>query len=83
MSRVRRVLAGAPPWTGVGVVWVALVVGLALPQDAFFTYTNLTDILRNNSVPLLMAIVSVRIAAASEGHDCGRRAGAVDGDAKA
>ncbi|HZO37311.1 MAG TPA: ABC transporter permease [Solirubrobacteraceae bacterium] len=54
-SRVRRVLAGAPPWTGVGVVWIGLVIGLALTQDAFFTYTNLTDILRNNSVPLLMA----------------------------
>ena len=53
-----RLLRDAPPWTGVGIVLVAMFVGLALTQDLFFTYTNLNNILRGMAIPLLMAIGS-------------------------
>jgi ribose transport system permease protein len=57
-SRLARLLREAPPWTGVGVVLVMMVVGLAATQDIFFTYTNLNNILRGMAIPLLMAIGS-------------------------
>lgn len=53
-----RLLRDAPPWTGVGVVLVAMVIGLGLTQDLFLTYTNLNNIFRGMAIPLLMAIGS-------------------------
>lgn len=46
----------APPWTGVGVVLVVMVVGLAVSQPLFLTYLNLNNVARGLAIPLLLAI---------------------------
>ena len=56
--RLARLLRDAPAWTGVGVVLVGMVIGLALTQDLFLSYTNLNNILRGMAIPLLMAVGS-------------------------
>lgn len=53
-----RLLRDAPPWTGVGLVLVAMLVGLAFTEDLFLTYTNLNNVLRGMAIPLLMAVGS-------------------------
>ena len=53
-----RFLREAPPWTGVGIVLVAMVIGLGLTQDLLLTYTNVNNILRGMAIPLLMAVGS-------------------------
>ena len=56
--RLARLLREAPAWTGVGVVLVVMMIGLALTQDLFLSYTNINNILRGMAIPLLMAVGS-------------------------
>lgn len=53
-----RLLREAPPWTGVGLVLVAMFAGLAATEDLFLTYTNLNNVMRGMAIPLLMAVGS-------------------------
>jgi ribose transport system permease protein len=55
-SAWRRLAAEAPPWTGVGIVLLAMVVGLAVTQDLFLTYLNINNILRGAAIATLLAI---------------------------
>lgn len=59
-SRPSRALAAfitkAPPWTGVGVLILVIVVGMALTNDVFLTYTNLNNVLRGAAAPLLLGV---------------------------
>lgn len=51
-----RLAAQAPTWTGVGIVLLVMVVGLAVTQDLFLSYVNLVNILRGVAIPLLLAV---------------------------
>jgi ribose transport system permease protein len=53
---LRRLAAAAPPWTGVAIVLVAMVVGLSVTQELFLTYVNINNILRGAAITLLLAI---------------------------
>jgi ribose transport system permease protein len=53
---LRRLAAAAPPWTGVAIVLVVMVVGLSVTQDLFLTYVNINNILRGAAITLLLAI---------------------------
>jgi ribose transport system permease protein len=46
----------APPWTGVAIVLVLMVAGLAATQEVFLGYANLTNIARGLAIPLLLAV---------------------------
>jgi ribose/xylose/arabinose/galactoside ABC-type transport system permease subunit len=46
----------APPWTGVAIVLVLMVAGLAATQQVFLGYANLTNIARGLAIPLLLAV---------------------------
>lgn len=55
-TRLARLAAQAPPWTGVGIVLFVMVVGLSITQDLFLSYVNIVNILRGLAIPLLMAV---------------------------
>lgn len=55
-KQISSYITKAPPWTGVGVLTMIIVVGMALLSDVFFTYTNLNNILRGAAAPLLLGI---------------------------
>jgi ribose transport system permease protein len=55
-ARLAAAVREAPPWTGVGVVLVVMVVALASTQDVFLTFLNLNNIARGLAIPLLLAI---------------------------
>jgi ribose transport system permease protein len=56
--RLSRLAAEAPPWTGVAIVLVAMLIGLGVTQDLFLTYVNVNNILRGAAITLLLAIGS-------------------------
>src|SRR4051794_35704085 len=51
-----ELMARAPTWTGVGLVLLFMVVGLAASQDLFLTNQNLQNVLKGASINLLLAI---------------------------
>jgi ribose transport system permease protein len=51
-----ELMARAPTWTGVGLVLLLMVVGLAISQDLFLTNQNLQNVLKGASINLLLAI---------------------------
>lgn len=51
-----RLAAQAPPWTGVGIVLLVMVAGLAVTQDLFLSPINVVNILRGVAIPLLLAV---------------------------
>lgn len=53
---LRRLAAEAPPWTGVAIVLVVMIIGLAATQELFLTYVNINNILRGAAITLLLAI---------------------------
>jgi ribose transport system permease protein len=55
-ARLAAAVREAPPWTGVGVLLVVMVVALASTQDVFLTFLNLNNIARGLAIPLLLAI---------------------------
>jgi ribose transport system permease protein len=55
-ARFAAAVREAPPWTGVGIVLVVMVVALASTQDVFLTFLNLNNIARGLAIPLLLAI---------------------------
>lgn len=50
------VISKAPPWTGVGVLILLVAIWMGLTNDYFLTYTNLNNVLRGASAPLLLAV---------------------------
>ncbi|HVQ96149.1 MAG TPA: ABC transporter permease, partial [Mycobacteriales bacterium] len=56
--RARAVSAarGAPPWTGVAVVLLLMVIGLIATQPLFVSYLNLNNVARGLAIPLLLAV---------------------------
>jgi ribose transport system permease protein len=56
--RLSRLVADAPPWTGVAIVLVAMLIGLSVTQDVFLTWLNINNILRGAAITLLLAIGS-------------------------
>lgn len=55
-GRLAAAVRDAPPWTGVGVVLVVMVVALATTQDLFLTYLNLNNVARGLAITLLLAV---------------------------
>jgi ribose transport system permease protein len=55
-ARLAAAVREAPPWTGVGIVLVVMVVALAGTQDVFLSFLNLNNIARGLAIPLLLAI---------------------------
>ncbi|HST67385.1 MAG TPA: ABC transporter permease, partial [Mycobacteriales bacterium] len=55
-ARLAAAVRDAPPWTGVGLVLVAMVVALASTQELFLTYANLNNIARGLAISLLLAV---------------------------
>ncbi len=55
-KRLARLAAQAPPWTGVGLVLLVMLLGLSLTQDLFLSYVNIVNILRGLAIPLLLAV---------------------------
>jgi ribose transport system permease protein len=51
-----ELMAAAPTWTGVGLVLLLMVVGLAISQDLFLTSANLTNVLKGAAINLLLAV---------------------------
>lgn len=56
--RLSRLAAEAPPWTGVAIVLVAMIIGLSVAQDVFLTWLNINNLLRGAAITLLLAIGS-------------------------
>jgi ribose transport system permease protein len=57
-GRLAAAVRDAPPWTGVAVVLVAMVLALASTQELFLTYANLNNIARGLAISLLLAVGS-------------------------
>jgi ribose transport system permease protein len=55
-SRWAAAVRDAPPWTGVGIVLVVMVVVLGSTQDLFLTYLNLNNVARGLAITLLLAV---------------------------
>jgi ribose transport system permease protein len=55
-GRIAAAARDAPPWTGVAIVLVLMVVGLSASQELFLSYLNLKNIARGLAIPLLLAI---------------------------
>jgi ribose transport system permease protein len=48
--------ARAPTWTGVGLVLLFMVIGLAAAESVFLTRENLTNVFKGASINLLLAV---------------------------
>jgi ribose transport system permease protein len=55
-ARLAAAVRDAPPWTGVALVLVAMVIALASTQELFLTYANLNNIARGLAISLLLAV---------------------------